>query len=76
CLGEFARALALHDEVVDSCERLFGAGHAATLDALAGQARTLARHGEYSRARMLYERVLEGRQRLLGTEHEDTLRCT
>ncbi len=46
-----------------------------TLDALAGQAQTLARRGERSRARMVYERVLEGRERLLGSEHADTLRC-
>jgi tetratricopeptide (TPR) repeat protein len=73
-LNDGARAVPIAEAVVDGREKLLGADHPDTLEAL----HTLAQANEYAgqptKAIELHQRTAAGRARVLGVDHADTLR--
>jgi hypothetical protein len=71
--GQYARARAIEEQVVEARTGVLGEEHPDTLRAKANLASALGGMGELKQARVMEEQVLEGRVRALGEEHPDTL---
>lgn len=71
--GDYLQARLCFEKLTEMGERLLGAQHPLTLNAMNNLAETLSRQGNLSEARQLQQRVLQASESMLGAEHPGTL---
>jgi non-specific serine/threonine protein kinase/serine/threonine-protein kinase len=74
-LGLYRDAQPLLKQAADTCRRVFGNDHPATLEAISNLATGLWYEGKYSDAEALYKEVADRRERVMGERHRDTLKA-
>jgi serine/threonine protein kinase/tetratricopeptide (TPR) repeat protein len=72
-LGEYAKAVALHERALAERRQYLGPDHPDTLRSMNGLAAAHRSAGNWDKALPLLEETLEGRRARLGPDHPDTL---
>ena len=72
-LGEYLKAEALYERVLEIWQKLLGPEHLDTLRAMQGLAAIKASQGHHAEAEKILKLVLEGRKRTLGHDDLETL---
>ena len=72
-MGDYDRALPMHEECLAKRKRVLGEDHPDTLTSLNNLAGLFESMGDYDRALPMYEECLAKRKRVLGEDHPSTL---